>query len=163
LLQTLKARLTKSQFRDYLTVTLSRVIERATVKDGGRRVLDGRRLVEAWKALPLEAREAFSPVTRRAIESMGILSSTLRMAGRIARTELAKDAMAGAVTTAAFGLGGLGVGVPLVIARQLISPGPLVRYLTRSELPSALVRTAGRETATTAIRAGLLTQDEDTE
>jgi hypothetical protein len=159
-IELLRQRLTKSQFDDVLTVTLARVLDRATVTQGGRRVLDGSQFLTRWRQLPNAVRESYSSATRRAVESLGVLGNTLSQAGRFAASPIGGEVLEAAVVPAVTAVFGLSVGIPLYIAKALISPSPLVRYLTLNKLPSEFTRTVGRQAATAPIRGGLLEEDQ---
>ncbi len=159
MLETLRRSLSPREFDDFLSVTLSRAIERSTVTQGGRRILDGQKLLTLWRQFPSETQQAFSGATRSAIESLAVLGTTIQRAGKFASSSIGAELVEAAVVPAATAVFGLPVGVPLYIAKALMSPGPLVRYLTRSNLPSEAVRTLGRQTLTTGIRSGLLDEE----
>jgi hypothetical protein len=94
------------------------------------------------------------------VESLGVLGNTLTQAGRFAASPIGGEVLEAAVVPAVTAVFGLSVGIPLYIAKALISPSPLVRYLTLNKLPSEFTRTVGRQAATAPIRGGLLEEDQ---
>lgn len=156
----IRKNLSSNEYKDFLAANLSGVISRATTGQGAKRTLDGGRLLQEWRQLPGSIRDAYSESTHKAVRNLAVFGSTLSRVGRFAASpaggEVA-EALAVPLATAAFGLH---VGVPLMVAKALINPGPVARYLSRDKLPDEITRMVGRQAATTGARAKTLTERE---
>lgn len=159
----LKKRLGSGAMRDAMSLHLAQLIERATTKVNGRRVLDGEKLLSGWRGLPEATRRLYDRSTAQAVESLATFGTTLNRAGRFAASPVGGEVIEAAAMPAITATFGLGVGIPLLIARALISPGPVVRYLTRDsyKLPHQGLRLAGDQAVKSEFRRGLLDDDEE--
>lgn len=157
-MESLQKRMGKNQFNDALTLHLSTLIERATVQQSGRRVLDGDKLRQAWAELPEATRALYPRPTREAVEGLATFGQTLGRVGRFAASPVGGEVAEALVVPAATAVFGLGVGVPLLVAKSLINPGLVTRYLTREKLPSEIVQMIGGQAVKGEFRrtAGLL-------
>lgn len=156
----LRKRLGKKRFEDALSLNLASVIERATVRGpGGDRVLDGQRLAQVWRELPEATRNLYTRTTRQAVEGLATFGTTMQRLGRFAMHPVGGEIAEAAVTPVAMVVFGPSVGVPLLVAKSLMNPGLLVRYLTRDQLPSEVVQFLGGQAVRTEFRRGLLDED----
>lgn len=129
------------RFLDPLKGVREQVVEKATVTlRDGRRAIDVEKLTEAWKRLPKSNRASLPhPVQDAVTETLGALSTVgakLKEAGKFAASPVGGEIAEALIVPAATAMFGIGVGVPLMIGKALLNPGPMVRYLSRSELPS---------------------------
>ena len=160
-IKALRRNLSRRTLDDVLAVHLGRMIERSTITREGGRVLDGARLREAWRQLPEETRRLYNKSTRKAIEGLSTLGEGLAAFGRLAAHPVGGEIVEAAAVPVTTALFGLQVAVPLMIARALLAPGPLVSYLTREELPSQTKRFLGRQSVTTGFRAAAAAETEE--
>lgn len=160
-IKALRRNLSRRTLDDVLAVHLGRMIERSTITREGGRVLDGARLREAWRQLPEETRRLYNKSTRKAIEGLSTLGEGLAAFGRLAAHPVGGEIVEAAAVPVTTALFGLQVAVPLMIARALLAPGPLVSYLTREELPSQTKRFLGRQVVTTGFRAAAAAETEE--
>jgi hypothetical protein len=76
----------------------------------------------------------------------------LRAFMRFATSDVGMELAEMAAVPAATAVGGPLLGAAVAVGRSLLAPGPTVRYLSRTQLPSQLTRTLGRQTLTTGMR-----------
>lgn len=129
-------------------------------------VLDGARLLEEWRKLPEAVRNAYPKVTQRAIENLATMGKTLRQMGRFTQSTVGGEIIDATVMPAIALAFGMKVAAPLMVAKALLAPGPLTKYLTRDKLPSEVVQTLAGQATRLGIRSemplpeGALTDDE---
>lgn len=84
------------------------------------------------------------------------LPPRLQRVAKIAATPIGGELLEAAAVPAITAAFGPFAGAAAYLGRAAFAPGILQRYLSRSQLPSALTRTLGRQATTTAIRYPLL-------
>lgn len=128
--------------------------------------LNGTRLLEEWRKLPEAVRKAYPQATQKAIENLATMGTTLQRMGRFAGSTVGGEILEATAIPAIGAVFGMQVAVPLLVAKALLAPGPLTRYLTRDKLPNDVVRAIGSEGSRLGLRAavepqqGALTDDE---
>jgi hypothetical protein len=163
-LETVRKRTTARGFNDFLAHNLAILIRRSTTKlPDGRFALDGERLLAQWQKLPEASQRLYSASTRHAIESLATFGSTLKRVGKFAASPIGGEVIEHAAIPAASAIFGPSVGVPLLVARALLMPGMLQRYLTRETLPGEITQLLAGQAVKGEIRrsAGGLLDDED--
>lgn len=161
-LKSLQKRLGKKALEDFQLQTLGTLLTRASVRGAdGRLRLNGERLRELWDNLPPASKAIYSPGTRRAVESLATFGSAAARVARFAASPTGSEFAEAILSPAVFAVGGPGLGIPLLIAKQLLFPGPLTRFLTRDKLPNEIVQMIGGQAVKTPIRAGLLEGNRD--
>lgn len=180
-LDRIRRRMGANQFNDALTLNLGGIIERAVVVErGGRRVLDGERLLSVWRNLPEHTRRLYPRETQEAIEGLGAYAAVHRMTPELAAQPnlafgptavttgvgMAPQVIASGMGAAAdFGTPGIGAGVSFLMARSLMDPkGFLNRWLTNETLPPEFLREVGSQGTRLTTRLGaasLLDEEED--
>ena len=109
----------------------------------------------AGSGLPQFLRGSVSRLTEQ-LPTGGRVGVAVQRTGSALASPLGGELLEAAVIPAAAALGGPTVAIPLWLARAAFAPSVLQKYLSRSGLPSELVRTLSRQATTTAIRAGAL-------
>lgn len=128
--------------------------------------LNGTRLLEEWRKLPEAVRKAYPQATQKAIENLATMGATLQRMGKFAGSTVGGEILEATAIPAIGAVFGPQVAVPIMVAKALLSPGPLTRYLTRDKLPNDVVRAIGSEGSRLGLRAavepqqGALTDDE---
>src|SRR5690606_36476288 len=95
----------------------------------------------------------YPQATQKAIENLATMGSTLQRMGRFAGSTVVGEILEATAIPAISAVFGMHVAVPLMVAKAVLSPGPLTRYLTRDKLPSNFLREIGSQ----ATRLGLRT------
>lgn len=119
--------------------SLMRAIREATTDQGGKSVLDVAKFQKIIGGMPEPVKAAIA----------GLLQ-----AGRFAASPVGGEVAEALAVPAATMLGGPSLGVALMLAKAALNPGPVARYLSRTERPNLTVRTLGRQGATLPFRAG---------
>lgn len=129
------------EFLDPLRGVREKLLSRALVvlKDG-RKVIDGVKLSRAWRGVPESTKVLMPTVVRESLDSLTPLAAKLKRVGKFAATPAGGEVVEALVVPVATALFGAGVGVPLMVGKALLSPGPAASYLARTELPSEVTR-----------------------
>lgn len=161
----LRGRLGEQKFNDMLAASLERLLSRSSRTANGRMVIDGDRLLAAWRDLPAETRGLFPKATQEGIEGLGAFAAVSRRVPELSQqqasaTQAGLSAATGALAPLAAGfgaeaggMGAIGLGSSVLMARSLMDPkGWLNRWLTSEALPPEVLRIIGRETTKAASR-----------
>lgn len=159
--KTLQRRMGKTGFKDFQLQSLSSLLTRASVRDGGKLRLNGERLRELWEQLPEASRGIFSQGTQRAVEGLSTFATATGRLARFAASPTGSEAMEMIITPAAFAVGGPVLGIPVMAAKALLFPGPLARYLSSDRLPNEFIQRIGRQSVVEPIRLGFLEESEN--
>lgn len=149
-----------ASIRDSGAQTMTVAIPRGELENARRagliaetpRTLDPARLLEEWKKLPRAVRDGYPKATRQAIQNLSTFGRALQRLGRFANTSIGGEIVESAATPLIAAAFGMHVAVPLVIAKALLNPGPLTRYLTRDTLPPEVARIVADQVSRSAIR-----------
>lgn len=173
------SRLGQKAREDALNVGLAGLIETATDRVDGRRVINGQRLLQLWRNLPEATRALYPAATRDAVEGFGAFAAVSSEVPRLAREpviQFGPGVVSSSVGAAPFLAAGLGVdpltagsagvigaGVPFLTAKALMNPRSLLnRWLTSETLPPDLVQAIGGQATRAPLReraSGLLNDE----
>src|SRR5690606_35071179 len=127
--KTLQRRMGKTGFKDFQLQSLSSLLTRASVRDGGKLRLNGERMRELWEQLPEATRRIFSQGTHRPADSLSSYATATGRLARFAASPPGSEALEMIITPVAFAVGGPVLAIPVMAAKALLFPGPLARYL----------------------------------